>query len=139
MRTDSKDEVLEQGSSPGVAEDGGLGGGRVGKRASGIRSANQQPAASIALPPTPQLPQPGQLSLVVASVVQGKGAAGDGGSGTLTLQLTQQLTQQESRGNLGSPKVSCMQLCAVGPLNVGPKLCDRVVWLCPAPCTALVW
>lgn len=78
---DGKERVLEEGSQSAVEESGT----RVGKRSSATKLAGgpvtvtqllsdeNLSSQSLAggMPTTPQLPQPGQLSLVVASVVHG--------------------------------------------------------------------
>ena len=102
-----KDEVLEEGSSPSLTEDSSnSGNNKIGKRGTGTRAvaANQQQSTEIlATPTTPHLPQPGQLSLVVASVVHGKpGTSQEAGSNLgLTLHLSQQNLQVREGGRGG--------------------------------------
>ena len=78
--------MLEEGSSPSLTDDGSS--TKVGKRSSSVKAAaSQQSAESMTTPNTPQLPQPGQLSLVVASVVHGRSGVtlAQDGSGSLVL------------------------------------------------------
>ena len=77
LRQDGKEEVLDPGSSQATSAEE-----RVSKRTSsttrlGSGSHTHLPSSDPLA--TPQLPQPGQLSLVVASVVQGAAAVVGGG------------------------------------------------------------
>lgn len=77
--------MLEEGTSPSLTDEGNT---KVGKRSSSVRAAaSQQSAESMTTPTIPQLPQPGQLSLVVASVVHGRSGVtlSQDGSGSLVL------------------------------------------------------
>ncbi len=117
LRANGKEEVLEVGSgqSSAISEEGGGGGGggggRVGKRASATKTATGLFLSTgvreqgMATPTTPHLPQPGQLSLVVANVIHGGGGS--------TLVLPGQPTQQRAakRGGARPTQVSTTSHC----------------------------